>query len=127
MTTPEQDHTQPNPQSESAAPANDGRAAAPKPHAAPTKGKPARRASGGRQPTKRRPEPPTALPGSNTAKVIALLEKSKGVTLAGLMKATGWQAHSVRGFLSGTLGKKLGLRIESNKPTDGERLYLIRR
>ena len=42
------------------------------------------------------------------------------------MKATGWQAHSVRGFLSGTLTKKLGLKIESNPPGDGARRYSIR-
>jgi hypothetical protein len=43
------------------------------------------------------------------------------------MKATGWQAHSVRGFLSGTLGKKMGLAVESTKREDGERQYKIAR
>jgi hypothetical protein len=61
------------------------------------------------------------------ARVIALLEKPKGATLAELMKATGWQAHSVRGFLSGTLRKKMGLRIESAKRGHGERAYSISR
>src|SRR5947199_292295 len=42
------------------------------------------------------------------------------------MKATGWQPHSVRGFLSGTVAKKLGLRVESTKSEDGERRYAIR-
>jgi hypothetical protein len=41
------------------------------------------------------------------------------------MKATGWQSHSVRGFLSGTLGKKMGLKIESSKTNDGERVYCL--
>ena len=41
------------------------------------------------------------------------------------MKATGWQAHSVRRFLSGTLGKKMGLTLGSNKREDGEWLYKI--
>jgi len=41
------------------------------------------------------------------------------------MKATDWQAHSVRGFLSGTLGKKMGLKIVSSKTNDGERVYSL--
>jgi hypothetical protein len=41
------------------------------------------------------------------------------------MKATGWQPHSVRGFISGTLGKKLKLKVESSKDTQGERRYKL--
>jgi len=41
------------------------------------------------------------------------------------MRATGWQAHSVRGFISGTVGKKMGLRVESAKSENGERSYAI--
>ena len=41
------------------------------------------------------------------------------------MKATGWQAHSVRGFLSGALGKKMGLTVTSTKAEDGERRYSV--
>jgi hypothetical protein len=41
------------------------------------------------------------------------------------MKATGWQAHSVRGFISGSLTKKMGLKVESIKREDGERAYRI--
>jgi len=63
--------------------------------------------------------------GSKTSKVLALLRQSKGATLKELMKATGWQAHSVRGFISGGLGKKLGLTVESTKREDGDRLYKI--
>jgi hypothetical protein len=69
----------------------------------------------------------TVREGSKTAKVLAMLQHSKGATLQELMKLTGWQAHSVRGFLSGTLGKKLGLTVESSKPEDGERRYQIAR
>ena len=42
------------------------------------------------------------------------------------MAATGWQAHSVRGFISGTLGKKLGLAVESVKGENGERTYSLK-
>jgi len=41
------------------------------------------------------------------------------------MKATDWQAHSVRGFISGALGKKMGLKVESAKREDGERVYTL--
>ena len=61
------------------------------------------------------------------AEVIAMMKRAKGATLAEIMKATGWQAHSVRGFLSGTLGKKMGLALESTKREDGERQYRIGR
>jgi hypothetical protein len=67
-----------------------------------------------------------ARQGSKAAKVLELLKRPGGSTLAELMKATNWQAHSVRGFLSGTVGKKLGLRLESTKAENGERTYSIK-
>jgi hypothetical protein len=42
------------------------------------------------------------------------------------MKVTGWQPHSVRGFLSGTVGKKMGLAVISTKRGDGERCYAVK-
>jgi hypothetical protein len=43
-----------------------------------------------------------------------------------LMKATGWQPHSVRGFISGTVGKKMGLTVESIKAEDDQRRYSVK-
>ena len=57
--------------------------------------------------------------------MIALLRKPKGATLQAIMRATGWQTHSVRGFISGHLKKKLGLKVRSSK-RDGERVYSIK-
>jgi uncharacterized protein DUF3489 len=69
----------------------------------------------------------SARSGSKTAKVLSLLRRPKGALLNELMKATGWQAHSVRGFLSGTLRKKMGLEIASANSADGERRYSLSR
>ncbi len=68
---------------------------------------------------------PGPRPRSKTAKVLHLLQRSGGATLKDLMKATDWQAHSVRGFLSGTLRKKMGLKVESTKREDGDRVYSL--
>ena len=68
---------------------------------------------------------PQARATSKTAQVIALLQLPTGATLKAIMKATGWQAHSVRGFLSGSLSKKMGLHIHSERRPDGERYYRI--
>jgi hypothetical protein len=61
---------------------------------------------------------------SKGAKILAMIGRAKGATLAEIMKATDWQAHSVRGFLS-TAAKKQKLKIESAKNEAGERLYKI--
>ena len=66
-----------------------------------------------------------AREGSKKAEVLALMRRKNGATLPEIMKATGWQAHSVRGFISGALGKKMGLTVESTKGKDGERTYRI--
>jgi hypothetical protein len=58
------------------------------------------------------------------AEVIAMMQRAKGGTLPEIMKATGWQAHTVRGFVS-ILGSKGGEKIESSKNAAGERTYKI--
>ena len=67
-----------------------------------------------------------ARQGSKTEKVLELLKQAGGATLKELMKATGWQPHSVRGFLSGTVGKKMGLAVTSTKSDDGQRSYSVK-
>ena len=64
--------------------------------------------------------------GSKKAIVIRLLERTKGATLEELMRETKWQAHSVRGFISGTLGKRLKLKVESFKTEKGDRAYRVK-
>ena len=61
---------------------------------------------------------------SKGAKILEMIGRAKGATLAEIMKATEWQAHSVRGFIS-TAGKKQGIKIESAKSDAGERTYKI--
>ena len=62
---------------------------------------------------------------SKKAEVLALMRRSKGATLAEIMEKTAWQAHTVRGFVSGTLIKKLGLAVESFRTDQKERCYRI--
>jgi hypothetical protein len=97
---------------------------------APAKAKSARKATPAKKAhqsrTKREvAKPKTSRGGSKTAKILDLLQRSGGATSKELMKATGWLPHSVRGFLSGTVRKKLGLTVTSTKGEDGERTYSV--
>ena len=63
--------------------------------------------------------------GSKQAKVIAMMQRKGGATLDSIVKETGWQAHTVRGFVS-ILGSKYGLKIASSKrESDGARVYSV--
>jgi hypothetical protein len=68
---------------------------------------------------------PTTREGSKKAIVLDMLKRPDGATLKDIMDATEWQAHSVRGFISGSLGKKMGLTVESLKRPDGTRAYKL--
>ena len=71
-------------------------------------------------------EPGTPRAESKGAKILDLIGRPKGASLAEIMKATDWQAHSVRGFLS-TAARKHSLNIESTKTEAGDRVYQIKK
>ena len=104
--------------------------AARKPHVAPAKAKSRKRANSSKKPA-RAPEKaatakaPGARQGSKSEKLLELLKRPGGVTVKELMRATGWQPHSVRSFLS-TLGKKLGLTVASVKAEGEQRSYSVK-
>jgi Protein of unknown function (DUF3489) len=68
---------------------------------------------------------PAAGPDTKHARVIAMLRKPAGATIAAMMAVTDWQQHSVRGFLAGVVRKKLGLNLVSDQ-TDKGRVYRIK-
>jgi len=62
--------------------------------------------------------------GTKQALAIAMLRSADGASIPALMEATGWQQHSVRGFMAGVVRKRLGLLLDSSK-VDGCRVYRI--
>jgi hypothetical protein len=62
-------------------------------------------------------------PGTKLAKIIECLRQPSGATIAQMMLGTGWQAHTIRGAISGVIKKKLGLNVVSAKGPEGERVY----
>ncbi|MCL5743454.1 MAG: DUF3489 domain-containing protein [Acidobacteria bacterium] len=97
------------------APAQHAAAVAPKKAKATKEAKPKSDATG----------PKGAREGSKKAIVLDMLKRPDGATLQEIMSVTGWMAHSVRGFISGGLGKKMGLTIESLKTSEGVRAYRL--
>jgi len=85
---------------------------------------PKKGARAGKTPAAKPAAKPAAERSNKKAEVIALMKRAKGVTLAEIMEATGWQKHTVRGFVS-ILGSKGGEEIESSKNAAGERTYKI--
>ena len=71
------------------------------------------------------PKPPTPRAGTKKAMLISLLQAPKGATMDEIVAATGWLPHTVRGVMSGALGKKLGLIVTSVKEEGGARVYRI--
>ena len=70
------------------------------------------------------PKTNIAKPDSKQSRVVAMLQAPAGATIAGMMKATGWQNHSVRGFLTAVVRKRLKLKLTSER-VDGIRVYKI--
>ena len=95
--------------------------ALPKPRRSRQKGKSAAAAGGKPQ---RSSTAKTVSPPSKQDRVVAMLRRKDGASIAAIVKITGWQQHSVRGFLAGVVRKKLRLNLTSEE-TGGKRIYRI--
>lgn len=109
-----------------AKPTKKARVAPRRANVAPKKPKAGKKASPAKKAPKGAKKAKGARDGSKAAKILDLLKRPGGATSKELQKASGWQPHSVRGFLSGTVGKKMGLTITSTKGDDGERSYSVK-
>ena len=94
--------------------AKQGATAAPKKEKAPKQAK-----------TPKEPQPRKERTNTKAAQVLALLKRKNGATMQQIMAATEWQPHTVRGFLAGTLRKKLGLVVTSTKQEGASRVYTV--
>jgi Protein of unknown function (DUF3489) len=90
------------------------------------KAKPAKTANRASKATKSAEAKPSSKPkDTKKQRALELLRRKEGATIAEIAKATDWQNHSIRGFISGTITKKMGLKVESVKNEGGERKYRI--
>jgi hypothetical protein len=89
--------------------------------------KPQLNAAAGGIATTEAPKPVAIRTGTKQAQIIALLQRPVGASIAEIVEATGWQAHTARGAISGALKKKLGLPITAEKVEGRGRIYKIER
>jgi hypothetical protein len=120
-----QGNVQPQSPPQESKPPQKATVAAKKGHAAASQVKSARKPHSAKRGNKPRQKAGTARPGSKTAKILDLVKRPGGASLKELRKATSWQPHSIRGFLS-LLGKKNGLAVQSTKSSDGDRTYAVK-
>ncbi len=71
------------------------------------------------------PTSPTIRPGTKLASIIDAMRNPGGATIAQMMAGTGWQAHTVRGAISGMVRKRFGFEVVTEKGADGLRAYRI--
>jgi hypothetical protein len=132
MSTKNTETRETEPVAEESKPPKKASVGAQKPRVAHAKGKAGKKATPAKKGHKaakaaKQPKPAaSAREGSKTSKILDLLKRPGGTSAKELMRATGWQPHSVRGFLSGTVGKKMGLAVSSTKGEDGERTYSVK-
>lgn len=75
--------------------------------------------------SRKRPAPAPPLPSGKQDRLIAMMKQAKGAAITEMMEATGWQAHSIRGLISGVLKKRLKLNVILELSADGIRRYRI--
>ena len=85
----------------------------------------ARKRTRGRSPKSNGGNSLVFVEASKSDQILKLLRRKKGASISDLQQATGWQAHSVRGFLSATVKKRMGLALQSERSEKGERRYVI--
>ena len=124
--TPEQTETAQTAEGAAAKPTKKAAAGARRANVAPKNAKSGKKANPAKKAPRGAQKATGARDGSKAAKILDLLKRPGGATAKELIKATGWQPHSIRGFLSGTVSKKMKLTVVSTKSEDGERNYSIK-